>query len=68
MGFPETMYGWPQRVNSWTLNLENGTKTENDYVSRNGHRIKTTQPNSIILVSLFSEEMFYLMTPKHKTF
>ena len=30
-------------------------KFENDYVSRNNHRIKTTQPNLIILVSCFLE-------------
>ena len=30
--------------------------TENDHVSRNGQRIKTTQPTSMILVSFFSVE------------
>ena len=36
--------------------LENEEKFDNDYVLRNDHRIKTTQPISMILVSFFSED------------
>ena len=35
---------------------ENEEKIENDYVLRNDHIIKTTQPISMILVSFFSED------------
>ena len=34
---------------------ENEEKIYNDRVSRNGHRINTTQPNQMILVSFFAE-------------
>ena len=35
---------------------ENEAKIDNDYVLRNDHRIKTTLPISMILVSFFSED------------
>ena len=35
---------------------ENEKKIDNDYVLRNDHRIKTTQPISMILVSFFAED------------
>ena len=35
---------------------KNQAKFENDCISRNGHRIKITQPNFMILVSFSSEE------------
>ena len=38
------------------IGRKNQAKFENDCVSRNGHRIKTTQPNSMILVSFSSAE------------
>ena len=56
---------WTSRDNVWMvtkgrflnpLTCENWTKIENDLVSRNGHRIKTTQLNSAFLVSVFSED------------
>ena len=40
---------------------ENEDKLDNDYVLRNDHRIKTTQPISMILVSFFQKTIFYLM-------
>ena len=50
MGVRATMYG------SQKSHYENEEKFENDRVLRNGNRINTTQPISIILVSLFSED------------
>ena len=35
---------------------ENEEKIDNDYVLRNDHRIKTTQPISMTLISFFSED------------
>ena len=35
---------------------ENEEKIDNDYVLRNDHRIKTTQPFAMILVSFFLED------------
>ena len=34
-----------------------GREIVNDYVARNDHKIKTTQPISMILVSFFSEDV-----------
>ena len=42
-------YGWPQGVHFPNIFCANETKFEN--VSRNDHRIKTTQSNSMILSS-----------------
>ena len=38
------------------IGRKNEAKFENDCISRNEHRIKLTQPNSIILVSFSSAE------------
>ena len=40
----------------WLKCHENEEKMDNDYVLRNDHRIKTTQPLSMIFVSFFSED------------
>ena len=42
--------------NSSLVGRKNQAKFENDCISRNGHRIKITQPNLMILVSFSSEE------------
>ena len=44
------------RHNSSLIGRENQAKFENDCVSRNGHRIQITQPNSMILVSFSCAE------------
>ena len=44
------------RHNALLIGHKNPAKFENDCVSRNGHRIKITQPNLIILVSFSSAE------------
>ena len=44
------------RHNSSLIGRKNGAKYENDRISRNGHRIKTTQPNLMTLVSFSSAE------------
>ena len=44
------------RYNSTFFGRKNQAKFENDCISRNGHRIKITQPNSMILVSFSSAE------------
>ena len=40
----------------WLKCRENEEKIDNYYILRNDHRIKTTQPISMILVSFFSED------------
>ena len=42
--------------NSPLIGRKNPAKFENDCISRNGHRIKITQPNLMILVSFSSAE------------
>ena len=44
------------RHNSSLIGRKNQAKFDNDRISRNGHRIKTTQPNLMILVSFSSAE------------
>ena len=44
------------RHNSSLIGRKNQAKFENDCISRNGHRIRITQPNSMILVSFSSAE------------
>ena len=44
------------RHNSSLISRKNRAKFENDCISKNGHRIKTTQPNLMILVSFSSAE------------
>ena len=44
------------RHNSSLIGRKNQAKVENDCVLRNGHRIKITQPNSMIFVSFSSVE------------
>ena len=44
------------RHNSSLIGRKNRAKFENDRISRNGHRFKTTQPNLMILVSISSAE------------
>ena len=46
--------------------LKSHEKIDNDYVLRNDHRIKTTQPISMILVSFFSEDN--VLSDEIKTF
>ena len=50
MGSRATMYGSQKSHNPWLKCHENEEKIDND------HRIKTTQPISMILVSFFSED------------
>ena len=40
----------------WLKCHKNGEKIDNDYVLRNDHRIKTTQPIWTILVSFISDD------------
>ena len=49
-------YGSQKNHHPWLKCHENDEKIDNDYVLRNGHRIKTIQPISMILVSFFSED------------
>ena len=44
------------RYNSMLIGRTNQAKFENDCVSKNGHKIKITQSNSMILVSFSSAE------------
>ena len=44
------------RHNSSLISRKNQAKFDNDLISRNGHRFKTTQPNLMILVSFSSAE------------
>ena len=44
------------RYNSTVIGRKTQAKFENDCVSRNGNRIKITQPNSMILLSFSSAE------------
>ena len=55
MGSRATMYGSQKSHNPWLKCHENEEKIDND-VFRNYHRIKTTQPISMILVSSFLED------------
>ena len=50
------MYGSQKSHYPWLKINKNEDKLDNDYVWRNDHRIKITQPISMILVSLFSED------------
>ena len=54
--------------NSSLIGCKNQAKFENDCISRNGHRIKITQPNFMILASFSSAKMLYLMMSKNMTF
>ena len=56
MGFRATMYGSQKSHYPWLKRHENEKKIAKYYVLRNDHRIKTTQPISLILVSFFSED------------
>ena len=56
MGFLATMYGSPKSHYPWLKCHENEEKFDNDYVLRNDHRIKITQPIPMILVSFFWED------------
>ena len=56
MGFRATMYGSQNSHNPWMKCHENEEKIDNDVIFRNDHRIKTTQPISMMLVSFFSED------------
>ena len=56
MGIRATMYGSQKNHYPWLKSHENEEKIDNDYVLRNDHRTKTTQPISMILVSFFSED------------
>ena len=55
--FQTTMYGSQKSYNYPGVKChENEDQIANDYVLRYYHRIKTTQPISMILVSFFSED------------
>ena len=56
MGFLATMYGSQKSYYPWLKFHENEENIEKDHVLRNDHIIKTTQPISMILVALFSED------------
>ena len=57
------------RHNSSLIGRKNQAKFENDCVLRNGHRIKITQPNSMILVSISSADVaLFDDTKRHDTF
>ena len=55
-GFPGNNVWKSEKPLSLTECHENEEKIEKDHVLRNDHRIKTTQPISMILVSFFSED------------
>ena len=59
---PATLYGSHIQQFPWLWTHKNETKITD--VSRKGPRIKTTQPNSMILVSFFQKKMFYLIKSK----
>ena len=67
MGFRATMYGSQKNHYPWLKCHKHEEKIDNDYVLRNDHRIKSTQPISIILVSFFSEDN-YLVKSKYAIF
>ena len=52
----KTPYGGLSRHNSQLIRRKNPAKFENDRISRNGHRIKITQPNWMIKASFSSAE------------
>ena len=56
--------------NSMLISHKNQVKLENYCISRNGHRIKITQPNSMILVSLWAsaEDALTSDVKKYDTF
>ena len=56
MGFRATMYGSHKSHYPWLKGHENEEEIDNDYVLRNNHRIITTEPISMILVSFFLED------------
>ena len=57
------------RYNSTLIGRKNQAKYENDCVSRNGHKIKIAQPNSMILVSFsFAEDALFNDVSKYDTF
>ena len=60
MGFRATMYGSQKSHYPWLKCHENEEKIDNDYVLRNDHRIKTTQPISMILVSFFYRRQCFI--------
>ena len=50
------MYGSQKSHYPWLKCHKNEEKIDNDYVLRNDHKIKITQPIPMILVSFFSED------------
>ena len=56
MGFPKTPYERPFLIQFYAHRSQKSSKIENYCVSRNGHRIKFTQPNSMILVFSSAED------------
>ena len=56
MGVRATMYGSQKSHYPCLKHLEKEERSDIDHVLRNYHRIKTTQPISLILVSFFSED------------
>ena len=64
---PQTPYERPSRYTT-PIGRKNKAKFENYRVSRNGHKIKSTQPNSMILVSFSSAEDALFNDVKNDTF
>ena len=56
MGYPQNTLWKAFPDNSSLIGCKNQAKLENDCISRNGRRIKITQPNLMILVSFSSAE------------
>ena len=56
IGFPNTPHERPFPTQFFPHRSQKSSKIWNDCVSRNGHRIKITQPNSMILVSFSSAD------------
>ena len=69
MGFPKTTMKGHSQHNPSLIGRKNQAKFKNDRISSNGHRIKTTQPNLMILVSFSSaEDVWSKEVNKYNTF
>ena len=69
IGFPKHHMKGHSKHNSSLIGRKIQAKLKNDSVSRNGHRIIITQPNSMLLVSFsFAEDAFIKDLKKNYTF
>ena len=67
--FPKHHMKGLSQYNSMLIGCKNQAKFENDCVSRNGHKIKITQLNSMNLVSFSSaEDVLFHDVEKYYTF